>query len=167
MSLLATHFQDRRHTLGSHLFTADAIVAFARKYDPQRFHVDAELARQSVFGGLCASGWHTTAAWMRKNVEYLDALRSRWAEEGLPPLVFGPSPGIRNLRWLRPVYAGEEIVFYSTATSERPLASRPGWHMLEHVAEAETADGTPVMRFEAAVLIGLGDRAPDRGTPES
>lgn len=154
MSLIDTHFASgRRHTLGRHVFTADGIVRFARKFDPQRFHVDAEQAAQSVLGGLCASGWHTTAVWMKKNVEHMTELQRQWQAAGLAPLVFGPSPGIRNLRWLKPVYAGEEIIFYSTAVSERPLASRPGWHLLEHVAEAETVDGRPVMRFESAVLV--------------
>lgn len=154
MSLIHSHFTpERRHIFGSHVFTAEDIVRFARKYDPQLFHVDAERARNSVFGGLCASGWHTTAVWMKKNVEHLGVMQRRWAEAGLPPLEFGPSPGIRNLRWLKPVYAGEEIVFSSTALSERPLASRPGWHLLESVAEAETVAGEPVMRFESAVLV--------------
>ena len=54
--------------LGSHTFTPDAIKAFARKYDPQPFHVDEEAAKKSVLGGLCASGWHTASVWMKRNV---------------------------------------------------------------------------------------------------
>ena len=56
-------------TLGSHTFEAEAIKAFARKYDPQVFHVDEEAAKKSVLGGLCASGWHTAATWMKLNLE--------------------------------------------------------------------------------------------------
>ena len=52
-------------TLGSHTFEPEAIKAFARKYDPQLFHLDEEAARKSVLGGLCASGWHTAATWMK------------------------------------------------------------------------------------------------------
>ena len=55
--------------LGSYTFEPEAIKAFARKYDPQPFHVDEEAARKSVFGGLCASGWHTAAAWMHCNLQ--------------------------------------------------------------------------------------------------
>lgn len=154
MNLIETYFgSGGRQKLGSHVFTAEGIVSFARKFDPQRFHVDAAQARASIFGGLCASGWHTTAVWMKKNVEHIRALERQWEAAGTAPLVFGPSPGIRDLRWLKPVYAGEEIVFLSTPVAERPLASRPGWHLLEHVAEAETADGKPVMRFDSAVLV--------------
>ncbi len=156
MSLMETHFRGgARENLGSHVFTAGGIVAFARKFDPQRFHVDAEQARASIFGGLCASGWHTTAVWMKKNLEHIGAMKRRWQTDGVEPLVFGPSPGVRNLRWLKPVYAGEEIVFFSTAVSERQLASRPGWHLLENIGEAETPDGKPVMRFESAVMFRL------------
>jgi acyl dehydratase len=56
-------------TLGSHTFEAEAIKAFARKYDPQVFHIDEEAAKKSVLGGLCASGWHTAATWMKLNLE--------------------------------------------------------------------------------------------------
>ncbi|HET7413276.1 MAG TPA: MaoC family dehydratase [Pararhizobium sp.] len=142
-----------RYSLGSHRFDADAIVAFARKYDPQRFHVDAEAAKNSIFGGLCASGWHTTAIWMKKNMEHQATLFAKWRDTGLPAPEFGPSPGFRNLRWLRPVFAGETITFYLTVSGGRPLASRPGWHLMEMIGEAETEDGKPVLRFEPAVMI--------------
>ncbi|MCK1977932.1 hypothetical protein LNK15_12930, partial [Jeotgalicoccus huakuii] len=54
--------------IGSYTFTAEEIIDFARKYDPQPFHLDSEAAKKSVFGGLCASGWHTTAVFMKLNV---------------------------------------------------------------------------------------------------
>jgi len=153
---LARYFPtDERLTLGSHRFTAEAIVAFARQFDPQRFHVDPEAAKKSVFGGLCASGWHTTAVWMKKNLEHRPVEEARWREAGLAAPTFGPSPGFRNLKWTRPVYAGDDIVFFLTVTGGRALSSRPGWHLLEHVGEAETADGKPAMRFESAVLVQL------------
>ncbi|TIN46148.1 MAG: dehydratase, partial [Mesorhizobium sp.] len=56
-------------TLGPHTFEPEAIKAFARKYDPQIFHIDEEAAKKSVLGGLCASGWHTAATWMKLNLE--------------------------------------------------------------------------------------------------
>ena len=154
MSLIDTHFgSSGRQTLGSHLFTADEIVRFARKYDPQRFHVDAGEARASIFGGLCASGWHTTAVWMRKNVERLDALAAAMAERRdrparLRPVARHPQPALAQAGLRR---RGDRLLFDPVA--ERSLASRPGWHLLENVAEAETADGKPVMRFESAVLV--------------
>jgi acyl dehydratase len=58
-----------RRELGSHTFTQDEIIAFAKKYDPQVFHIDPEAAKHSMFGGIIASGWHTAAMWMRLAVE--------------------------------------------------------------------------------------------------
>ena len=63
-------------TLGTHTFTADEIIAFGRQFDPQPFHTDAEAARDSVFGRLCASGWHTCAMWMRYNLTGSKRVRS-------------------------------------------------------------------------------------------
>ncbi|MGH6861040.1 MAG: MaoC/PaaZ C-terminal domain-containing protein, partial [Phyllobacterium sp.] len=89
--------------LGTYTFTADEIIAFAEKYDPQRFHVDPEAARHSNFGALCASGWHTTAVWMRLNVKNMKSLVRAARQRGEQPPQFGPSPGFENLKWLKPV----------------------------------------------------------------
>src|SRR5258708_3999226 len=83
-------------TLRSHTFEAEAIKAFARKYDPQVFHVDEEAAKKSVFGGLCASGWHTAATWMKLSVQA--RMDAGWTGPGPVP-EFGPSPGFKNLKW--------------------------------------------------------------------
>ncbi|HEY6631940.1 MAG TPA: MaoC family dehydratase [Rhizobiaceae bacterium] len=135
--------------IGSHTFDAAAIKAFARKYDPQPFHLDEDLARESVLGGLCASGWHTAAAWMKRNV---DTPVKRWTGQGPEP-VFGPSPGITNLKWLKPVYAGETISFSRTALSHRAMASRPGWSVLTVRAEGVDSTGAKVIEFDSAVLV--------------
>ena len=63
----------RKVITGTMTFAAEDIVRFARKYDPQPFHTDPEAARHSVFGGLCASGWHTCAGWMKTYIAYRDA----------------------------------------------------------------------------------------------
>lgn len=158
MTGLERHFvAGERHTLGSHLFEAEAIVAFARKFDPQRFHVDPVAARDSIFGALCASGWHTTAVWMKKNLEYRTVIEERWRDEGLTLPDYGPSPGVRNLRWLRPVYAGDTITCFLTTTKLRTLPRRPGWSLLEHVGQAENQEGKPVLSFDSAVLLRLPD----------
>jgi acyl dehydratase len=140
-------------TLGSHTFTADEIVAFATKYDPQVFHLDAEAARESVLGGLCASGWHTCATWMKYNLKHQQEERDAgyWANEPEPE--FGPSPGFENLKWLRPVYVDETITFTRTAVRYRPLATRPGWLLLSLEGEAFNEDGTKVLSFENVVLV--------------
>jgi acyl dehydratase len=140
-------------TLGSHTFEAEAIKAFARKYDPQVFHIDEEAAKKSVLGGLCASGWHTAATWMKLNLEArMDGGEGAWSGPGPLP-EFGPSPGFKNLKWLKPVYAGETVTFTRTALSHRPIASRPGWRLLALRSEAFASSGEKVLEFESAVLV--------------
>ena len=84
--------------LGAREVTEEEIVAFAREWDPQPFHVDPEAAQESSFGGLIASGWHTGAMWMRL---YVDSLLVGAASMG--------SPGIEELRWLAPVRPGDTL----------------------------------------------------------
>jgi acyl dehydratase len=140
-------------TLGSHRFEADAIKAFAQKFDPQPFHLDEEAARNSVFGRLCASGWHTAATWMKYNLKArADAGPPSWDGPGPAP-VFGPSPGLRDLKWLKPVYAGETVTFTRTCTGHRPMASRPGWRLLSARAEGFDSTGDKVIQFDNAVLV--------------
>lgn len=139
-------------TLGTHTFAADEIKAFAKKFDPQPFHTDEEAARNSVFGSLCASGWHTCATWMKYNLLQQEEERRNGLWTADWP-VFGPSPGFENLKWLRPVYADETITFTRKAVSHRPLASRPGWRLLTLEGEAYNEDGTKVLSFENVVLV--------------
>lgn len=143
----------QRMELGEYTFDAAEIVAFARRYDPQRFHVDAEAAKSSIFRGLCASGWHTASIWMRLNV--LNGRREMVRATGYsgPKVTFGPSPGVRDLNWLRPVYAGETIRYSSTVQNKRRSASRPGWGIVTSDARAELPDGTPVMTMRGSVLV--------------
>jgi len=146
-----------RRELGSYVFTADSIVEFARQFDPQRFHVDAEAAQESVFGGLCASGWHTASVWMKLNIA-TSAVETREAlEQGRAIPEFGPSPGFRNLRWFKPVYAGDELFYARIVRGTRPLNSRPGWSILELTSEARNEAGELVMSFDSAALIKFPD----------
>jgi acyl dehydratase len=143
--------------LGSHKFEAEAIKAFARKYDPQPFHIDEAAAKNSVFGGLCASGWHTAATWMKYNLATgMETEGRRW--QGLGPRPeFGPSPGFKNLKWLKPVYAGETVTFTRTGIAHRPIASRPGWRLLTLRADAFDSTGDKVLEFESAVLVQVAN----------
>lgn len=137
-------------TLGSHKFEPEAIKAFAAKYDPQAFHLDEEAAKKSALGGLCASGWHTAATWMKYNL----ASRSgpAWSGPGPKPQ-FGPSPGFKNLKWLKPVYAGETITFTRKALAIRPNIARPGWIVLTVDAGGTDSIDAKVIEFESAVLV--------------
>jgi len=111
--------------LGSHTFTAEEIKSFARRFDPQPFHLDEAAAARSHFGGLIASGWHTGATCIRLIVQHRlreeEAMRAR----GEPVGRTGPSPGFRDLKWLKPVYAGDTIAFAGEIIETRPVVSRP------------------------------------------
>lgn len=140
--------------LGSHTFEPEAIAAFAAKYDPQPFHLSEEAAKGSVFGRLCASGWHTAAVWMKLNLARRRSAGD-WTGDGPEP-EFGPSPGFRDLKWLKPVYAGETVSYSRTALAHRTLSSRPGWRVLTVRGEAFDSTGDKVLEFESAVLVKAG-----------
>ena len=93
--------------LGSHAFTRDNVLAFARQFDPQPFHVDDEAAARGPFGRLAASGWHTAAGWMKCFVAFNAAALAARKAAGKPFAEVGPSPGFSNLKWLKPVHPGE------------------------------------------------------------
>ncbi|MBB4094005.1 MaoC family dehydratase [Ochrobactrum pecoris] len=141
--------------IGSYTFTADEIIDFARKYDPQPFHLDAEAAKKSVFGGLCASGWHTTAVFMKLNVASILAATKEALKRGETPPTFGPSPGFENLKWSKPVYAGDTITYKRVVHAIRPLASRPGWSMLTMTTSAYNQNGEEVLLFDNAAMVKL------------
>ncbi len=138
--------------LGSVTFTPEAIVRFAKVYDPQAFHVDPEGARRSLFGGLCASGWHTGSAWMRLMIDHRRRSHAAALARGQRPAALGPSPGFKNLRWVKPVYAGDTIAYRTTLTDARPSASRPGWGIASHRNSGTNQHGEEVFSFEGAVL---------------
>lgn len=139
--------------LGSHTFDAEAIKAFARKYDPQPFHVDEQAAADSVFKKLCASGWHTVAVWMKLSIAAGSAASDTdWDGPGPRP-VFGPSPGLRDLKWLKPVYAGETVSYRRTVLNHRALSKRPGWRVLSVRGEAFDSTGDKVLEFDSGVLV--------------
>ena len=120
-----------RREFGSFTFTADDIKRFARAYDPQRFHLSEEEGRNSLFGGLAASGWHVASVCMRLLV--LDTQRAdrEAAARGETVAVGGPSPGIRDLRWIKPVLAGDTITFAREIESARTSDSRPEWGIVQ------------------------------------
>jgi acyl dehydratase len=138
--------------IGAYEFTADLIVEFAREFDPHFFHTDPELAKQSLFGGLCASGWHVCAAAMKCNVANIyrqnEAIR---ASGGTPPKL-GPSPGIRNLKWLKPVFAGDSVTYSMQFNGDAPVPHRPGRHICNLTYEGVNQHGEMVMRFDCGVV---------------
>lgn len=144
-------------TLGTHVFSADEIKAFAAKYDPQVFHLDEVAAASSVLGGLCASGWHTAAMWMKYNLLELSQASAAQCKGPGPAPIFGPSPGFTDMKWLRPVYAGDAVTYTRTVTGHRATGSRQGWRILSMKNGGALASGQPVISFDSAVLVKVGE----------
>jgi len=139
--------------LGRVTFTADDIKTFAQRFDPQPFHVDEEAAARSHFGALCASGWHTAAAWMRLLADnrrrQVEAARAR----GAPVPHHGPALGFRDLKWLKPVYAGDTIDYSVEVVETRISNSRPGTGLVSTLATGVNQSGERVISFVSTVLV--------------
>jgi acyl dehydratase len=145
--------------LGDYLFTAEDIIRFAQAFDPQPFHLDEAAARASHFGGLCASGWHTAVVWMKlMGTRRSAAAAGAIARQGRAARL-GPSPGLRNLQWLKPVYAGDRLTYSTAITEKRPSASRPQWGLVFHHNTAHNQFGEQVFAFDGVVFW---ERSADR-----
>lgn len=131
---------------GSKTVTADEIIAFAREFDPQYFHLDAEAAKDSMFGGLVASGWHTASMAMRLMV---DSFVATAASVG--------SPGFDDLRWHLPVRPGDTIRVRSTVLDKTPSQRRPEIGSVRFRTEAVNQRNEVVMSL---VSIALYRRRP-------
>jgi acyl dehydratase len=143
----------QRRELGSFTFTAGLIKTFARQFDPQRFHLDEEEGRKSLFGGLAASGWHVGSVCMKLLVADGQRQAREAAARGETVAVWGPSPGFRELRWLKPVLAGDTISFASEVESLRPSSKRPEWGILEARNSGVNQRGEPVFSLLATAFV--------------
>ncbi|MDB5575075.1 MAG: MaoC domain protein dehydratase [Bradyrhizobium sp.] len=121
----------QRRDVGSFTFTADSIKTFAAAFDPQLFHLDEAAGRQSLFGGLAASGWHVGSVCMKLLVADGQQQAREAAARGETIAIWGPSPGFRELRWIKPVLAGDTISFASEVESLRISEKRPEWGILQ------------------------------------
>ena len=132
-----------RAELGRHTFTEQEIVEFGRRYDPQPFHIYAGNAKQGAFGGLIASGWQTCAIGMRLMVEgYI----SQTVSLG--------SPGIDNIRWLKPVRPGDTIAYHRIVLESRASTTRPGVGLVKHRWEGVNQRGELVLTMEGWGMFG-------------
>jgi acyl dehydratase len=138
---------------GTYELTAENIKRFARKYDPQPFHLDEEAAKNSLFGALCASGWHTGAACMRLVVDSNKRDYEQAIARGEKPVLSGPSPGFKNLKWLKPVFAGDVITYSSVITGLRTLATRTDYGLMQGLMLGVNQNGERVYEFESAAFI--------------
>lgn len=128
----------------------EEIVEFAKKYDPQPFHIDREKAKQSYFGGLIASGWQTTSICMRLicDLYLLDS-----ASLG--------SPGVDEVRWVKPVRPGDTLRLKVTVLETRPSASRPDMGTMRARSEVYNQHGELVMHMSGVGMFGR--RKPEAG----
>jgi len=143
------------YDIGSYLFTPDEIKKFAKKFDPQPFHLSNEAAKSSLFGALCASGWHTAAIWMKLQRNYYHEVIDRFENTEYADAKYGPSPGFKDLKWLKPVFAGDTISFSNKNTGLRKSASKPGWWIKTIEHSGSNQNGEPVITFQSSVLIWL------------
>lgn len=139
--------------LGSHTFNEEEIVRFGTKFDRQDYHMDAERAKKSVFGGLIASGWHTSAIYMKLLVAYIAAEQESHKAAGKPAAEFSASPGLDEVKWPRPVHAGDTITYNLKVTDKRPLKSRPGWGLMQQLTEAFNQNGDLVLTMSGYSIL--------------
>jgi acyl dehydratase len=143
--------------IGSHTFTAEDIKTFAERFDPQPFHVDDAAAARSHFGRLCASGWHTACVWMRLLIDRRRREDDERRARGEPVAQLGPSPGFRDLQWLKPVYVGDTVSYGSEVIETRPLNNRPGWGMISMHNTGVNQHGEQVISFISSVFVERRD----------
>ena len=141
-----------RQELGSHSFTEAEIIRFATKFDPQYFHIDPVAAAESPYGGLIASGWHTTSTWMKLMVALIQARTDQLDEQGRKPAA-GPSPGFLELKWPNPVRPGDTVSYSTTLIEKVELRSRPQWGLIRSRNEGVNQRGEMVLSFIGQALV--------------
>ena len=144
---LKRHFEDFQAgeaiELGERTITEPEIVSFARQFDPQSFHIDPLAARESIFGGLVASGWHTAGILMRL-----------WVDAILAHVVSMGSPGVDSLRWPEPVRPGDRLRGRATVLELRASQSRPTMGIVRWQGELHNQDGRLVFSVTGTNFIG-------------
>jgi acyl dehydratase len=144
--MTARYFEDYAEgavfTAGAMPVTEADIIDFARKYDPQEMHTDPEAASRGYFGGLIASGWHTGAMMMRL-----------FADNFLSPASSVASPGLDELRWLKPVRPGDVLSLRVTILQARRSRSRPEQGIVRSLVEVLNQHGEAVMTMKPISLI--------------
>jgi len=138
------------NVFGHYDVTREEVLEFARKYDPQPFHLSNEAAARTHFGRLAASGWHTCAMTMAVIARYVMADE----QAGLG------SPGVDELRWLKPVYPGDRLTVRARIVELVPSRSRPDIGVVRSEILVTNQDEVPVMRFTSIVML---QRRPQQG----
>lgn len=129
--------------IGSCTVTEEEIIAFATQFDPQPFHVDPEAAAQSIYGGIIASGWHTCSMMMRVMV---DGFLSNSSSMG--------SPGVDQLRWLKPVRGGDTLTISLLTLESTPSTSKPDRGVVLSEWRATNQHGELVLSIKGLGMFG-------------
>jgi len=129
--------------LGQTRVKREEVLAFARQFDPQPFHLDDAAAARTHFGRLAASGWHTCAMVMRLMVDHFLLYSSS-----------AGSPGLEGVKWLKPVYPGDTLTARLRVTESRPLKSRPGMGLIRSHLEAFNQHGEQVLLIDSYAMFG-------------
>ncbi|MFD1509483.1 MaoC family dehydratase [Lacimonas salitolerans] len=132
---------------GTRTLSEEAIIAFAREYDAQPFHIDAGAAAQSIYGGIIASGFHTLLTAFQLTLE-----AGVWNEASMG------SPGMRDVQWLAPVRPGDTLRVHARVVASAPSSSRPDRGRTEIAYDVINQSDTVVMRYTATHIL---KRAPE------
>lgn len=150
---MTVYFEDitvgTKSAFGHYQVTRDEVIAFARKYDPQAFHLSDEAAAKTHFGRISASGWHTCSMVMSMVVENI----TKSDQAGLG------SPGVDELRWLKPVYPGDTLRCETEVLEKRRSGKRPEMGSFRSKMTVFNQDEVPVMSFISIGLIRVRDEA--------
>ncbi len=149
----------QRRELGSFTFTPERIKKFAEQCDPQAFHLDEEAGRNSLFGGLAASGWHVASACMKLLVADGQRQAAEMTARGEKVAIWGPSAGFRDLRWLKPVLAGDVISYASEVETLRSSEKRPEWGIAQARNTGTNQRGELALSFLATAFVPGRDNA--------
>ncbi|TCG07894.1 dehydratase [Paraburkholderia steynii] len=134
----------KRYDVGTHTFTREEIVKFAEQFDPQPFHLNEEAARSSLFGTLIASGWHTCCLMM-----------GMLARNFLRGSTLMGSPGVDEIRWLKPVHVGDTLSMTNTVMSKRISSSKPDRGVVETRWDGINQSGETVVIVRSKAIFGL------------
>lgn len=135
------------HEFGAVTMTEDEIIEFGRRYVPQPYHTDPELAKKSIYGGIIASGWHTASVVMRM---YSDNYLSKAANLG--------SPGVDELRWPKPVRPGDALSIRVTVLETRRSSSKPDRGIVHSLLETLNQDAEVVMSMKMVNFVSTRAR---------
>ena len=144
------------HEFGSIVVEEEEVIAFARRFDPQVFHTDPELAKRTIYGGLIASGWHTSGLMMRL---FADHYLSKVASLG--------SPGVDELRWKIPVRPGDELSIRVTVLGTKRSRSKPDRGIVRSFIEVINQNREVVMSIKAINLFLCRERPLGNAGPDS